>query len=144
MAKQPKKKTSKAKSSSKKPVSFKEHSKLEREKAKQPRRLKSKTKQVKKPIGGIQKFIRKVLGPFSFLLWPFKQEPVKKVLRFFGKILFINYIIASFKEVQQVTWPNRKETIKLTTAVILFAIVFAAIVAGADWVIDKTLREIII
>jgi len=140
------KKSSKKKTTqeTKKKVSFREHSASQREKAKQPRRLKVTATKAKKPVRGFKKLLLNILRPFSFLLWPFKFGPVKTIGRFFGKVLFINYVIASFNEVRQVTWPNRSETFKLTTAVIMFALVFAAIVASADWVIDKGLREIIL
>ena len=42
------------------------------------------------------------------------------------------YFRESFAELRQVTWPNRKETFKLTTAVILFSIVFAALISVVD------------
>ncbi|MDQ3158999.1 MAG: preprotein translocase subunit SecE [bacterium] len=137
-------KRAKKSETTKKQVSFREHGKIEREKAKQPRRLKATAKKASRPARGLKKVLLAIVRPFGFLAWPFKLKPVQVVLRFLGKILFINYAIASFNEVKQVIWPSRSETIKLTTAVIMFAAVFALIVSSADWVIDKVLREIII
>lgn len=54
------------------------------------------------------------------------------------------YFRESWAEIKLVTWPNRSETIRLTLAVFIFAIIFAAIVAFLDTAIDKIFKELII
>lgn len=67
-----------------------------------------------------------------------------------GKILskrarFIpSYFRESWTEIKQVTWPNRKETVRLTTAVFIFSVVFGVVVALLDVALDKIFKEIII
>lgn len=64
---------------------------------------------------------------------------LKKRVRFFPK-----FVSASFAEVKQVTWPNRKETVKLTLAVFIFAVVFASIVGLLDFGLSKAFEKFIV
>lgn len=48
------------------------------------------------------------------------------------------YFINSWRELRLVTWPNRRETWRLTGAVLVFAIVFGALV----WVVDLGLDQL--
>lgn len=52
------------------------------------------------------------------------------------------YFRESFSELRQVTWPNRKDTFKLTTAVILFSITFSALVGGVDYVFSIIFKRV--
>lgn len=58
-------------------------------------------------------------------LWP----------KFFGE---------AWAEIRQVTWPNRKQTIRLTFAVFIFALIFGIMVALLDYGLDKLFREVIV
>ena len=74
-------------------------------------------------------------------------SPLRKVFGFLGKGL--KWIVPGFLkgalyEVRQVTWPGRKETLQLTWAVFVFAIVFSIIVASLDLVLDRVFRSIIL
>lgn len=50
----------------------------------------------------------------------------------------------AWKELRQVTWPNRSETFRLTISVLLFAIFFGSLIAGADYVLDNVFRRVIL
>lgn len=52
------------------------------------------------------------------------------------------YIRNSFAELRQVTWPNRKQSRQLTTAVVLFSIVFGFLVATLDYGLDKLFKKV--
>jgi preprotein translocase SecE subunit len=67
-------------------------------------------------------------------------RPVAKVLSW----LIPRYFINSWREVRQVTWPNRKETWRLTLAVFIFAVVFGALVAGVDKGLDEIFKKVIL
>lgn len=54
------------------------------------------------------------------------------------------YFRESWAEIKLVTWPNRKETIKLTMAVVIFALIFGAFVGAIDYVFEKLFREVIL
>lgn len=68
----------------------------------------------------------------------------------FGRILskkvrFIpRFISNSWSEIRLVTWPNLPQTMRLTMAVFIFAVVFATIVGVLDYGLNKLFREVII
>lgn len=78
----------------------------------------------KLPIPGIIGFLRPVLRPFRWLV--------------------PTYFVNSWREVRQVTWPNRRETWRLTMAVFIFAVVFGALIAGVDKVLDLLFKKVIL
>jgi preprotein translocase SecE subunit len=80
-------------------------------------------------------------------------RPISRVLRrlfdrqpfrFIGKILFPAYFRNSWHELQQVTWPNWRESRRLTGAVLIFAIIFGAAIALVDYGLDKVFRSILL
>lgn len=74
-------------------------------------------------------------------------SPLSKVFGFLGKILsklVPGFLKGAFNEIRQVTWPGRRETIRLTWAVFVFAIIFSIIVAALDFVLDKIFKSIIL
>lgn len=72
--------------------------------------------------------------------WFFRLRPV----RFIGKILGLRFLRNSWKELKLVTWPTRHEGIRLTTAVVLFSTVFAAILAVIDYGLDKVFKQLLL
>jgi preprotein translocase subunit SecE len=50
----------------------------------------------------------------------------------------------AWAEVRQVTWPGRKETVRLTIAVLIFSIIFGAFIAVLDLALDKLFKEVIL
>lgn len=64
---------------------------------------------------------------------------LKKRVRFFPK-----FVIEAFHEVRLVTWPTRRETIKLTFAVFIFAIFLASFVGLLDYGLSKAFEEFIV
>lgn len=109
---------------------------------------KKSTKKPKLPkvgiFGKVATPIGRFLKPFRFLLRPFKTKPMRFIGKVLRKILLIDYFISSWYELRQVTWPTRKETIKLTFAVFIFAIAFGLFIAIADYGISRIMREVIL
>jgi preprotein translocase SecE subunit len=70
--------------------------------------------------------------------------PVRFIVRILAKVLLIDYFVKSFKELKLVTWPDTRTTIRLTFAVVMFAVTFGLIVAGMDYVFEKLFREVIL
>jgi preprotein translocase SecE subunit len=66
-----------------------------------------------------------------------------KPFRILGRILFPTYFRNSWKELQQVTWPGRRESLQLTLAVIIFSIVFGALIAVVDFGLDKVFKQVL-
>jgi preprotein translocase SecE subunit len=73
--------------------------------------------------------------------------PLRAVGRFLRKIsrfVIPPYFRNSWRELRQVAWPSRRESIRLTGAVIIFAVIFGVIVAIADYGLDKVFKKVIL
>jgi preprotein translocase SecE subunit len=101
-------------------------------------RTAAKTEQTK------QKKPRKVASKIGAGLRKVGRAPVWKPFRLVGRILVPRYFRASWRELRQVTWPDGKQTRQLTSAVILFSVVFGALVAAFDYGLDKLFKQVII
>ncbi|MDX1766087.1 MAG: preprotein translocase subunit SecE [Candidatus Saccharimonadales bacterium] len=55
---------------------------------------------------------------------------------------FPRYVRESYRELRKVTWPSRRESWKLTFAVILFTAAFTAFAVIADTIFDILAEEI--
>ena len=76
-------------------------------------------------------------GPYTFKF-------IGKVLSLIGKVLLPVYVRNSWKELKLVTWPSLKLSRQLTFAVLMFAVVFGAAIAGVDWGLDKLFRQVLL
>ena len=59
-------------------------------------------------------------------------------------IIFGRYFRESWGEIKKVTWPNRKETLKLTFAVILFTAVFTIFMSLTDVGVSNVVERILL
>lgn len=75
-----------------------------------------------------------------------RKKRERKGIRIFGRRirLFPAFIGNAWREIRQVTWPNRRETTRLTIAVFIFALIFALFVGLLDYGLDKLFKEVII
>ncbi len=96
------------------------------------------------PFRFIGRGIVKIVRPLRFLLWPFKTRPARFIGRVFAAIFFLRYFRNAWKEVRQVTWPNRKETWQLAFAVFVFAVIFGAMITATDYGLEKLVQKIIL
>lgn len=102
------------------------------------RRLKTAGDKVTQPV---TRPVKESVGNF-FNLKP--MRPVRKVLAVIGKVIFPSYFRQSWHELKFVTWPNWQESRRLTTAVLIFAIIFGSVIAAVDWGLDKIFRQLLI
>lgn len=109
-----------------------------------PRRIRQTASKANQPLKALGKGIALGARPFAFLLTPFKTKPARFVGRILAKVLFINYIRNSWRELKQVTWPTRRETIKLTVAVFVFATAFALLISLVDYGLDKVFKTLLL
>ena len=72
------------------------------------------------------------------LRWFFRTKP----MRILGRVLGLTYVRSSWQELRQVTWPTKREGRRLTTAVIIFSIVFGALIALTDYGLDKAFKQL--
>ncbi len=59
------------------------------------------------------------------------------------KALF-DYLSASRVELTKVSWPTRRQTVRLTLVVIVFSAVFAALLGALDFVFSTLLQKLIV
>lgn len=102
----------------------------------------SSTKKAKSTSRGRKRKIKSPLSKFKPIKLP--DNKLGRILSIIGRIIFPRFIRGAFSEIRQTTWPNRDETIRLTWAVFVFAIIFSIIVAALDFVLDKIFRSIIL
>ena len=93
----------------------------------------------------------KIAKPFKSIAKTGRKEyylpmPDHKVGRFLNKKRhFIpTFFTGAWAELKLVVWPKRKETIKLTFSVFMFAIFFMIIISAADSVLDKVFKQLIL
>ena len=103
-------------------------------------------------------FFRGFFWPIRFigktLAWFAHKPPLKQLghalrwffrlraVRFIGRILGFGYFRKSAQELKEVTWPTFRESRRLTTAVIVFSVVFGALIAIADYGLDKLFKQL--
>lgn len=90
------------------------------------------------------------------LAWVGHRPPLKQIghalrwffrlraIRFIGRILGFTFIRGSWRELKQVTWPTRREGFRLTSAVVFFSVIFAAVLAGVDYGLDKVFKQLLL
>jgi preprotein translocase SecE subunit len=54
------------------------------------------------------------------------------------------YFKTAYAELRLTTWPNRKQSRQLTTAVVLFAIIFGIFVSVLDYGLNKLFKELFV
>lgn len=91
-----------------------------------------------------------VLGRFSskeFNVIPLPENKAGKVL---GKSIHVRRLIMpkffreAWAELKKVFWPNRREAVRLTGAVVVFAVVFAVFVQILGIIFQKLVKKIIL
>ncbi|HET9098655.1 MAG TPA: preprotein translocase subunit SecE [Candidatus Saccharimonadales bacterium] len=111
----------------------------------------SKAGNEKKKNSYLSSFFKALLFPFRWLARKIKSffrlnvfKPFRRPARIIGKIIFPSYFRQSFQELKLVTWPGWKQSRQLTFAVLVFAIVFGAAIAGVDWGLDKVFKNVLL
>lgn len=83
-------------------------------------------------------------APFRFVWRQVAKLERFKVFRIIGYILLPPYFRNSWKELRQVKWPGRKESLQLTFAVLVFSTVFGILVTSVDYGLDKVFKRILL
>ena len=107
------------------------------------------TKRSKKPSHKLlSKFKNKVSVVFRTSFNKLNKLPVFKqffkLVRLLGLILIPRYVRNSFQELKGVTWPSFKESLRLTYAVIIFAVVFGVSIALVDYGLGKVFKTLLL
>lgn len=99
----------------------------------------------------VRKGASRVFVPFRFANKQLKKffslkafRWLRKPVRVLSKVLLIDYFSKSWGELKQVTWPTWRESLRLTSAVLIFAIIFGVAIAGVDYGLDKLFKDILL
>ncbi len=106
-------------------------------KAQKPRRVKRIVSGATRPLSRINSFRKKEY---------YLPLPDNRLGRFLNKRRHIvpMYFRNAFKELKDVNWPNRRQTLQLTIAVFIFAFVFGVLISLADYGLDKIFKQILL
>lgn len=98
-----------------------------------------------KRLSGLKRATSKLISPVAR---PVSRASRKvfglKPFQLIGKILLPAYFRNSWRELRQVTWPNWQQSRQLTFAVLIFAIIFGAVIAIVDYGLDKVFRNVLL
>lgn len=98
-----------------------------------------------KKSGKVTKKISSTYGTTAKILSKYKFFRITgKILKFIGLIIVPKYIRNSWQELKLVTWPSRKDSRRLTYAVLAFSIVFGALVATLDYGLNDLFKLILL
>lgn len=106
------------------------------------RLVRATAKRASTPFRAFGRLIAKIIRPLRFLLWPFKTRPAKFVGRTLAAIFFLRYFRNAWQELKGVTWPTRKETWQLTSAVFIFAVLFGVVITAVDYGLEKLFKVV--
>jgi preprotein translocase SecE subunit len=87
---------------------------------------------------------RKIFAPFRAIGRVLRRIEGFKPIHIIGLVIVPRYLRDAWHELLQVTWPGRKETLRLTTAVIIFSVVFGILIAITDFGLDKVFKKVIL
>lgn len=94
----------------------------------------------KPPTKAVKKALKKEVN----LPIPMPKNKFGEALVAKRRIPLTKYFGESWKELKKVTWPNRRETLKLTMAVIIFTTVFTIFMSIADFGIGQVVERILL
>ncbi len=84
-------------------------------------------------------------------LWPIRKLIIAiaslgrfKFFRGVGLVIVPRYLRNSWKELRLVTWPNARQSYRLTYAVLIFSVLFGVVVAVLDFGLDKLFKAFVI
>ncbi len=115
--------------------SMRDKAKKATDKSAKPRRLKKTASSVARPFKAASKIAKKEF----YLITP-RESGFKGFLT--KRRSFVpRYLVSSYKELKNVSWPNRRETWRLMSAVFIFATIFALAIKFVDYGLDKLFRR---
>lgn len=102
-----------------------------------PRRIRRTVKTVGRPLRAARRVGAKEI---------YLPMPDNRFGRFLNKRRYFipRYFRESWQELRLVSWPNRRETTKLTLAVFTFAIIFGFLVSITDYGLDQIFKRVLL
>ncbi len=87
---------------------------------------------------------RKIFAPIRAIGRILRRVEQFKPVHIICLVIVPRYVRNAWRELRMVTWPNRLETLRLTSAVIIFSIVFGILIAITDYGLDKVFKKVIL
>ena len=90
------------------------------------------------------------------IAWLSHQPPLKQLghglrwffrlqfVRFIGRMLGFRFFRGSVQELKLVTWPTKREGVRLTSAVVMFSVAFSLVLACVDYGLDKLFKHLLL
>ncbi len=103
-------------------------------------------KVVAKQRSGLFSLFRRTVKAVFRLLAPVFR-PLAPVFRLVKKVLswlVPRYFVNAWRELRLVTWPSRRESWRLTSAVFIFAVVFGALLTVVDKGLDDLFKKTVL
>ncbi len=91
-----------------------------------------------------RRFFRAIGKPFRPVGRVLARIERWKPIHILGLIIVPRYFRNSWKELRLVVWPSRRESWRLTSAVLIFAVIFGVMIAIVDYGLDKVFKKIIL
>ena len=92
----------------------------------------------------VNKKVKKILKKEIDLPIKLPNNSVGRSLQKKRRIPLANYIAESWTELKKVTWPSRRESLKLTFAVVLFTAFFTLFTAVSDFGISNVVERVLL
>ncbi len=106
-----------------------------------PRRIRKTARKISLPLGKVRHVGKKEVN----VPLPLPDNKAGRVLKKKVKFRIVpKFVREAFVEVKLVTWPDRRQTINLTLAVFIFAVVFATLVGGLDYVLGELFKKLFV
>jgi preprotein translocase SecE subunit len=67
-----------------------------------------------------------------------------KPVHIIGLVIVPRFLRNSWRELRLVAWPSRRESRRLTSAVLIFAVIFGVLIALVDFGLDKVFKKVIL
>jgi preprotein translocase SecE subunit len=103
----------------------------------QPRRIRSTAGKLKTPFSRARNLNKKEYHI------PLPENRLGRILRKRVRIM-PKFVRDAWAEVKLVSWPNRKDTLRLTMAVFIFSVIFGVFVGVLDYGLDKLFKKFIL
>jgi preprotein translocase subunit SecE len=108
-------------------------------------REQSEKAQAKSSQPGKRSRVGRILAvPFRFIGRLLRPLGKFRLFRVIGYVLVPPFVRSAWRELLLVTWPDARQTRRLTFAVIIFSLIFGSIAALLDTGLDKLFRALIL
>ena len=115
-----------------------------RERALKATALKDSSQSSRRSLSARFALLKTIFRPLAKMVKSLAKVPGLKPVFMALNIIVPRYFRTSFIELKKVAWPSLKQSLKLTYAVLAFAVVFGSAIALLDYGLDKVFKTILL